>query len=161
MNGTDSKHTPQGEALTALMLEIFRVNGQLLASGDTLVQDIGLTSARWQVLGALALAEQPLPVAGIARNMGLTRQSVQRVVNDLQREGLLVLEPNPHHKRAKLVLLTPAGRTVYAKAHARQVLWANTLAGGMDTEAITDALALLRRVSARCQEWDAAAAKAS
>src|SRR5712692_10354297 len=70
-------------ALTELMLEVFRLNGRLLTSGDRLVADIGLTSARWQVLGAVALAGNRLPVAHIPRNMGLTRQAVQRTVNEL------------------------------------------------------------------------------
>ncbi len=42
----DRSHTPQGDALTALVLEIFRLNGALLVHGDRLVGDIGLTSAR-------------------------------------------------------------------------------------------------------------------
>jgi DNA-binding MarR family transcriptional regulator len=75
-------------ALTELILETFRLNGRLLAAGDALVRDLGLTSARWQILGAIALSPVPLPVAHIARNMGLTRQSVQKLVNELQSDGI-------------------------------------------------------------------------
>src|SRR3984957_21057366 len=102
-------HPPEGAALTALVLEIFRLNGALLAEGDRLVGDIGLTSARWQVMGAAALSPVPLPVAAIARNMGLTRQAVQRVANDLEQAGFVRFAPNPHHQRAQLLLLTAAG----------------------------------------------------
>jgi hypothetical protein len=41
------------DATTELVLEIFRLNGELIAMGDALVGDIGLTSARWQVMGAI------------------------------------------------------------------------------------------------------------
>src|SRR5205814_345438 len=58
-----------GGLVTELILEVFRLNGRLLAAGDRLVADLGLTSARWQVLGAIALASSPMPVAWIARNM--------------------------------------------------------------------------------------------
>src|SRR4029077_9673093 len=58
--------------ITDFVLETFRLNGRLLASGDALVADLGLTSARWQVIGAVALSPVPLSVAQIARNMGLT-----------------------------------------------------------------------------------------
>jgi DNA-binding MarR family transcriptional regulator len=78
---------PSG-AVTALILETFRLNGRLLAAGDALVGGLGLTSARWQVLGAIAAAQVPLSVAQIARAMGLTRQAVQRLANDMQRNGL-------------------------------------------------------------------------
>src|ERR1700745_1958671 len=94
------------EAVTELILEAFRLNGRLLDAGDVLVRDIGLSSARWQVLGAVALSKVPLPVAHLARNIGLARQSVQRVVDDMMNDGLVRYAPNPHHRRAKLVLFT-------------------------------------------------------
>ncbi len=68
------------------------------------------------VLGALGYAQSPLPVAHIARNMGLTRQSVQRVTDLLVERGFVRLEPNPHHLRAKLVVLTTAGRAALKQA---------------------------------------------
>lgn len=146
------EHTPEGAALTACMLEIFRCNGALLAAGDELVRDIGLTSARWQVLGALALHQggSELTVAAIARNMGLARQSVQRTVNELHKEGLVVFSDNPHHKRARLVMLSEKGSAVYQKAHARQVHWSNALAKSYDAQDICKALALLQELRERC-----------
>jgi DNA-binding MarR family transcriptional regulator len=145
-------YTPAGEALTALLLEVFRLNGRLLASGDRLVADVGLTSARWQVLGAIGMAGTDLPVAHIARNMGLTRQAVQRLVNELASDGLVEFAPNPHHRRAKLVLLTRAGRDVYREAVDRQIPWANTLAEALDERDISMARevahTLVRRLEA-------------
>ena len=137
-----------GDAFTGLVLEIFRINGRILADGDRLVADLGLTSARWQVLGAIALAGRPLPVSHIARNMGLTRQSVQRVVNELARDGLVDFAANPHHQRAKLILLTAAGEAAYEGASARQVVWAKRIADGIDPaglDAATHLLGVLRQ----------------
>ena len=86
------------DTVTELMLETFRFNGRLLQAGDALVADIGLTSARWQVLGAIALSPVPLPVAHIARNMGLSRQGVQRLVGEMTKDGLLRLGPKEGKK---------------------------------------------------------------
>jgi len=119
------------DRVTHLILQVFKLNGRLLAAGDRLVQDIGLTSARWQVLGAIALADTPQPVANIARAMGLSRQAVQRTVNELVTTGLLELVPNPHHQKASLVVLTKRGAAAYEAAHARQVPWARMLGGGV------------------------------
>ena len=94
---TRPRHTPGGKAATELILETFRCNGRLLAAGDRLVAKLGLTSARWQVLGAIAYSPTPEPVARLARNMGLHRQGVQRIVNELEKEGLVEFRPNPHH----------------------------------------------------------------
>jgi len=88
-----NQRTPSGEAFTRLILEAFRFNGCLLAAGDRLTQDLGLTSARWQVLGAID--EGPLPVAQISRNMGLSRQAVQRVANELAAGGFVAFADNP------------------------------------------------------------------
>ena len=136
------------DAITDLILETFRLNGCLLMAGDALVADIGLTSARWQVLGAIALSPIPLPVAHIARNMGLTRQAVQRLVNEMESDGLVGFEPNPHHQRAKLVLLTPRGKAAYDAAMKRQGPWASSLSNGLSieqVEATTETLRVIRQ----------------
>src|SRR5215831_10107119 len=100
------KRTPAGEALTDLILDLFRLSSLLLTAGDRLVTRLGLTSARWQVLGTIVAAGRSQPVAWLARDMGANRQNVQRIVNDLQKEGLVAFQSNPHHRRAQLVVLT-------------------------------------------------------
>ena len=71
----NQSHTDAGARLTDLILQVFELNGALLEAGNTLVRDIGLTSARWQVLGAVAMTGTPLSVAQIARRMGLVTGS--------------------------------------------------------------------------------------
>src|SRR3546814_3724437 len=85
-----------------LIVEVFRLNGSLRATADRLVSKFGITAARWQVLGAIGMPAVPETVARLARNMGLTRQSVQRVVNEMVDDGMLCLLDNPHHVRARL-----------------------------------------------------------
>jgi DNA-binding MarR family transcriptional regulator len=138
-------------AISDLVLETFRLNGRLLASGDALVADLGLTSARWQVLGAAALSPVPLSVAQIARNMGLTRQAVQRLANEMEADGLLRFAPNPHHQRAKLVVLTAAGKSAFAAAMKRQGVWASELGTGLDARKIAIAIATLRGIRQRLE----------
>jgi DNA-binding MarR family transcriptional regulator len=122
-----SQRTPAGDTLTNLMLDLFRLNSLLLTAGDRLVARLGLTSARWQILGAIVQAERPQPVAWLARDLGANRQNVQRIVNDLHLEGLVAFEANPHHRRAQLVVLTDKGRRTFAAAMALQAPWVNGL----------------------------------
>src|SRR5712692_10081898 len=122
-----TKRTPAGEALTNLMLDLFRLSSRLLTVGDRLVAGLGLTSARWQVLGAIVQAERPQPVAWLARDLGANRQNVQRIINDLHTEGLVAFEANPHHRRAQLVVLTDKGRRTFDVAMALQAPWVNGL----------------------------------
>src|SRR5947208_697900 len=86
-----------------------------------LLDEVGHTStaAWWQVLGPVL--GPPLPVAGIAREMGLTRQSVQRIADILVERGLAEYRDNPAHRRAKLLVPTEAGRAAIGRigpAHA-------------------------------------------
>ena len=128
---TRTRRTPAGDALTDLMLDLFRLNSLLLTSGDRLVAGLGLTSARWQILGAIVTVDRPQPVAWLARNLGANRQNVQRIVNDLHREGLVAFEPNPHHRRAHLVVLTDKGRQAFDAAMRLQAPWIDDLADGL------------------------------
>ncbi|MFF8814299.1 MarR family winged helix-turn-helix transcriptional regulator [Streptomyces pactum] len=104
---------PAAELLSRTALGTFRLNGQFLAVAEELARPAGLTAARWQVLGAVL--REPLPVAGIARAMGITRQSVQRVADLLVAAGLAEYRPNPAHRRAKLLAPTDAGRAAIAR----------------------------------------------
>jgi DNA-binding MarR family transcriptional regulator len=140
--------TPAGEALSSLMLDLFRVNSLLLTAGDRLVAPLGLTSARWQTLGAIVLAERPQPVAWLARDLGANRQNVQRIVNDLQRDGLVAFETNPHHRRAQLVVLTDKGRETFDAAMRLQAPWINGLADRLelaDVETVRRVATALRK----------------
>lgn len=132
----ETERTPAATALTALFLDLFRLNNRVLSSGDRLVADLGLTSARWQVLGSIVAAERPQPVAWLARDMGANRQNVQRIVNDLEKEGLVSFQPNPHHRRAQLVVLSDKGRQTFDAAMRLQAPWVNDLSDGLPLEDI-------------------------
>jgi DNA-binding MarR family transcriptional regulator len=134
--------TAEGDAATAVVLELFRVNGLLLAAGNRLAARAGLTAARWQVLGAVALAGRPLTVPQIARRMGLTRQAVQASVNRLLAEALVEARANRDHRRSPLIGLTELGRQKYAAVDRRQARWISELSAGLK---ITD-LAVAARV---------------
>jgi DNA-binding MarR family transcriptional regulator len=131
MPETVETRTSEGEKATEVILSTFRANGLLLAAGDRLAAKHGLTSARWQVLGALALAQRPLTVPQIARRMGLTRQSVHTTVNRLLADGLVELAPNADHRRSHLVRLTELGDTTYLAIDETQAAWVNKLAAGL------------------------------
>ncbi len=142
-------HTKAGKAFTELILEIFQFNGRLLAAGDRLARPLGLTSARWQVVGAIE--DRPLPVAQIARNMGLARQNVQRLADVLQHEGFVAYNPNPDHQRAKLVCLTDKGHRVVKQLARHQALWANHVASTEGAADIQTALILVKKLRSRLE----------
>jgi len=141
------QHTADGRALGRLIFEALRLGNALVVRGNELMAPLGLTSARWQVLGTVALLPEPETVAGIARSLSLTRQSVQRVVNELEGDGLLRLVENPGHKRARLVVLTPSGRRAFAATERARIRWTEAMAtdlSGHDFAAVERTLQSLR-----------------
>lgn len=132
---------------TRLLIEAAHLNDRLTAAGDALVADLGLTSARWQVLGAIVTTGGPCTVSDLARSMGLTRQSVQRVANDLERLGFLRMIDNPAHARARLLDLTANGDRAYADATERRQPWAETLAVGLGEDEVRTALKVIKTLN--------------
>jgi len=143
-----TNRTPAGEAVTDLLLDLFRLSSRLITVGDRLVAGLGLTSARWQILGAITYAERPQPVAWLARDLGANRQNVQRIVNDLHKEGLVSFKVNPHHRRAQLVTLTEKGSQAFEAAMELQAPWVNDLSDGLsvkDIETVHRVVTALRK----------------
>lgn len=156
-NMNKTKRTPAGDAVTDLILDVFRLNSRLLTAGDRLVARLGLTSARWQILGAIVYAERAQPVAWLARDLGANRQNVQRIINDLEAAGLVTFEPNPHHRRAQLVVLTDKGKRAFDAAMRLQAPWVDSLSEGLvvkDIETAHRVVAALRQRLDRNNESD-------
>ena len=133
------------ELLSSAALTVFRLNGQLLSLADELAEPAGLTAARWQVLGAVL--EEPLPVAGIGRVMGITRQSVQRIADLLVTDGLAEYLPNPAHRRAKLLQPTEAGYAAVRRIDPQHAAAASQLAGELGHDIFAHVVDLLSRLS--------------
>jgi DNA-binding MarR family transcriptional regulator len=148
MNTTETtQRTQSAEALTQLILESFRFHGQILTAGDQLTRELGLTSALWQALGSID--EAPLSMAQIARNMGLTRQSVRRSIQVLVEKGFVEFQENPDHRRAKLAALTEQGRVILEKVTKIYTDWSNRIAQDLSESELTAATHVLNTLHKR------------
>jgi DNA-binding MarR family transcriptional regulator len=134
------------DLLSGTALAVFRLNGQILGVAEELARPAGLTAARWQVLGAVLTT--PLPVAGIARTMGITRQSVQRIADLLVEQGLAEYLPNPAHRRAKLLRPTQDGYDAVARIDPAHAALAKRLAEEVGSDELGSTLDALTRLSA-------------
>ncbi|MGP4048606.1 MarR family winged helix-turn-helix transcriptional regulator [Streptomyces sp. 2A115] len=126
-------------------LGVFRLNGQFMGVAEELAKPSGLTAAWWQVLGAVL--KEPLPVSGIARVMGITRQSVQRIADLLVERGLAEYAPNPAHRRAKLLRPTEDGRAAIEKIGPGHAAFADRLAGALGETDFAETVRVLERLS--------------
>ena len=143
------KHSSEGQIFTEIVLEIFKLSGLLVAEGDMLSKEVGLSSARWKVLGALAYSDVPMTVPKIAYSMGQSRQSVQRLTDAMEKAGILVYRSNPHHKKAKLVTLSKKGREIFALLEQKQIPWANLNSTGISILDMEVTLSVLKKMIQR------------
>jgi DNA-binding MarR family transcriptional regulator len=136
--------SPAGDAISLLAVRIFQLHGALTEIGDTLAAPAGQTTARWQVMAAVE--DAPRSVAQIARSLGLARQSVQRIADLLEADGLTSYEDNPQHLRAKLMRLTSRGKAALRTIQTAQRAWADRVGAVVGRRRLEDATAVLDEV---------------
>jgi DNA-binding MarR family transcriptional regulator len=143
--------TPASNAFTDLIRTAIRINATLQKSGTRLMRGTGITNARWQLLSELFALEQRVTVSELARHMGVSRQAIQRLADDMASDGLVEFAKNPGDARAMHLLLTEAGRARYDEAQECEWQWTNAIAQDFDAAQITSAVALLEAIMKKMQ----------
>ncbi|MCQ4041384.1 MarR family winged helix-turn-helix transcriptional regulator [Streptantibioticus rubrisoli] len=138
------------DEMALLVADVFEAAGALRRSGEAIAATMGQTQARWQLLSVVS--DSPRTVAQAARRLGISRQGVQRVANDLVGEELAVFRPNPDHRSSPLLELTPAGRHVLHQITAQATEAHRALAADFPPGEIAAARDLLRRLTDRVQQ---------
>lgn len=103
----------------AALHAIFEVNRLLRDAGERVSAAASQTHSRRMVLQAGDRATVP----DIARRLGLQRQSVQRVADELVADGLARYEDNPRHQRSRLLVTTAAGKSALAAIQSAHRAW--------------------------------------
>lgn len=103
--------------ISETVVVLFRANGKMLEWGDAFTAPFGLTSARWQILGAIALAGQKQTTPQIAEQMGVSRQGAQKQLNLLLKHGLIEKVANPSHQRSPNYHLTNKGEFLFQQVN--------------------------------------------
>jgi len=110
--------TTVAQLVSETVVALFQANGKMLEWGDAFAASFGLTSARWQILGAIARAGQKQTAPQIAEQMGVSRQGAQKQLNLLVDDGLIERLPNPSHQRSPHYRLTEAGSALFEQVNA-------------------------------------------
>jgi DNA-binding MarR family transcriptional regulator len=130
------------DEIALLIADVFETAGALRRLGERTAQSEGLTQARWQILSVVS--ETPLTVPQAARRLGVSRQNVQRVANDLVTLKHTVYEPNPDHRGSPLLVLTAHGREALSQLTIHAETVNNSLAQAFPPGGATTARSLLR-----------------
>ena len=144
--GPEEGRTLVGDVVAAL----FGAAGVVREQGDEVARNAGQSLPRWEVL--YILGEAPASAADAGRRLGRSRQAVQRVIDLLEAEGLIVEMPNPAHKRSSLFRLTETGRQTLVTINDAAGEWHEMVMrefGAGDLRALMDSLRRMTRVAER------------
>jgi DNA-binding MarR family transcriptional regulator len=131
---------------SALIVSVGEAAAALRSHSDRHAGAVGQSSARLAVMGVLL--EGPLNVPRLARRLALTSPSVQRVVNRLLEDGLIVALPNPDHAVSPLLRLTEPGLAACAAFEASAREDHHRLAQRLDRQDVEAALRVLDALAA-------------
>jgi DNA-binding MarR family transcriptional regulator len=115
---------------------------------DQVLKPAGLTNQQFSLLMALNRPEPP-PLGPVARLLAMDRTTLTAALKPLERRGLVRIEPSPHDRRTRLLVLTDEGSEALA---AGMPIWRENHAaiegrlGDVDPDALRAALVLLSDV---------------
>jgi DNA-binding MarR family transcriptional regulator len=143
---------PPSASAHKLIGEILRTGARLTAHRNALLAGFGMNSARLRLLKTIRRLPIPLPVAALARVMGVSRQTAQQTARDLQAAGFIMLIGNPRSGRAPLVELSPSGEMQLERLMRVERRWVAALARGYDELTLAKTAWLLRLVRERASD---------
>ncbi|SDE52771.1 DNA-binding transcriptional regulator, MarR family [Blastococcus fimeti] len=97
-----------------------------------------------------------MTVPQLAREFGITRQSVQALVDTGASRGLLGFEDNPRHRRSRLVTATADGERTFTEAHRRELANLERVAADLDGEDLARCARVLADLTDRIRRIPAA-----
>jgi DNA-binding MarR family transcriptional regulator len=118
---------------------------------DAALRPVSLTNQQFSLLMALNRSEPP-PMGPVAKLLAMDRTTLTAALKPLERRGLVRVESSATDARARILVLTAAGRETLARAVS---IWRETHAAveehlvGIDPGAVRAALARLAGVSRR------------
>lgn len=90
-----------------LMANVYELAALSRRQSEAIASELGVTVTQWHTMSVLSGAGATVPQ--IARRLGVTRQAVQRVADQLARSGHISRTANPRHGTSPVLQLTPLG----------------------------------------------------
>ncbi len=100
-------------AIYPLIWKLRRVFQQLRVVSDAMLEDVGINASQRALLEALD-GDAAFSVPQIAKQLSVSRQHIQTLVNEMLAKDLVETADNPAHKRSPLVRSTAAGKKLFS-----------------------------------------------
>ena len=135
--------TPDKRRQVAELIDSVRSLFHLLREvGTAAHSEVAITASMRGVMESLSRSG-PSTVSRMARSRPVSRQHIQRIVDELRARDLVRLEANPNHKRSPVVVLTDRGAHLFANMMRTEVDLMDRVASHLDMEEMRTAVAAL------------------
>ncbi len=103
------------ELANRIFFKLYQCANMLHKTGSRAVQDEGLTTQQWAVLGALSRSEaaQGMGMGELARYLMVSRQNLSGLITRMERDGHVQIATDGRDRRSRLVVMTDSGRHVW------------------------------------------------
>lgn len=103
------------ELTNRIFFKLYQCANMMHKTGTRAVQDEGITTQQWAVLGALSRPDvaQGCSMGDLARYLMVSRQNLAGLVTRMARDGLVEVIPDTRDRRSRLVLISPSGRHIW------------------------------------------------
>jgi len=98
-----------------LFFRLYQCANMLHKTGTRAVEEEGLTTQQWAVLGALSRdkAQGGMSIGDLARYLMVSRQNLSGLISRMERDGHVVITPDERDRRSRVVRMTDSGRHVW------------------------------------------------
>ncbi len=132
-----------------LFFRLYQCANMLHKTGSRAVEEEGLTTQQWAVLGALSRdkAKAGMSIGDLARYLMVSRQNLSGLISRMERDGHVGIAPDPADRRSRIVTMTESGRHVWlVLAQPKIADFYRELLVGFSTEDVTHALHYLLKI---------------
>ncbi len=141
--------TPERDLITG----VIQLANLLMRHLAPVFEKANVTPQQWGILMAIAGAEEPLTLAGLARAMLVSKQNMTGMVARLEEVELIERQADPHDLRSSRLVLTRRGRSVVDKLRPAYEEWQRDLGSDVSER---DLAALTRTVDRLIERLQAA-----
>lgn len=145
------------ELANRLFFRLYQCANMLHKTGTRAVEDEGLTTQQWAVLGALSRdkAQSGMSMGDLARYLMVSRQNLSGVISRMERDGHVAVLPDPRDRRSRVVNMTDTGRHVWeVLAQPKIRTYYEQILGGFSVEDVTHTLHYLLKMLENMQRLD-------
>jgi DNA-binding MarR family transcriptional regulator len=100
-----------------LFFRLFQVANTLHTKGTQAIEEFGVTTQQWSVLGALSRpqAAEGMSINDLSRFLLVSRQNLTGLLSRLERDGLIERVTSPDDRRSRKVKLSAQGNALWLK----------------------------------------------